>query len=88
MIQITNPEDRIKIKEMLDEISNSMTRVAAERDLIKETIKELSDEFQLPKKYLNKMAKIYYKKNFHIEQADQDEFESLYTTIVENKGVQ
>lgn len=88
MIQISNAEDRAKIKKMLDEISNSMTRMAAERDLIKETIKEVSEEFQLPKKYLNKMAKIYHKQNFHVEQADQDEFESLYVTIVENKGVQ
>lgn len=83
MTQISSPTDRAKIKKMLGEISNSYTRVAAERDLIKETISEMSQEFNLPKKTLNKMAKVYHKQNFHVEQADNEEFEDLYTTIVE-----
>jgi uncharacterized FlaG/YvyC family protein len=84
MNQISSPADRTKIKKMLDEISNSMTRIAAERDLIKETISELSKEFELPKKYLNRMAKVYHKQNFQIEQANHEEFEDLYTSIVES----
>ena len=83
MTQISSPSDRQKIKKMLGEISDSMTRISAERDLIKETIKEMSDEFKLPKRTLNKMAKVYYKQNFHVEQADHEEFEALYTTIVD-----
>lgn len=83
MTQISSPADRQKIKKMLGEISDSMTRISAERDLIKETIKEMSDEFKLPKRTLNKMAKVYYKQNFHVEQADHEEFETLYTTIVD-----
>jgi hypothetical protein len=84
MNQISSPADRTKIKKMLDEISNSMTRIAAERDLIKETVSELSKEFELPKKYLNRMAKVYHKQNFQIEQANHEEFEDLYTSIVES----
>jgi hypothetical protein len=83
MTQISSPSDRQKIKKMLGEISDSMTRISAERDLIKETIKEMSDEFKLPKRTLNKMAKVYFKQNFHVEQADHEEFETLYTTIVD-----
>lgn len=83
MTQISSPADRAKIKKMLGEISNSYTRIAAERDLIKETISEMSQEFNLPKKTLNKMAKVYHKQNFHVEQADNEEFEDLYTTIIE-----
>lgn len=84
MTQISSPADRAKIKKMLEEVSNSMTRIAAERDLIKETITEVSKEFELPKKYLNKMARTYHKQNFHTEQADHEEFESLYTTILQS----
>lgn len=84
MNQISSPADRTKIKKMLGEISNSMTRIAAERDLIKETISELSKEFELPKKYLNRMAKVYHKQNFQIEQANHEEFEDLYVSIVES----
>jgi len=82
---ISSPADRTKIKKMLGEISSSMTRIEAERDLIRETIKEMSDQFQLPKKTLNRMAKVYHKQNYTQEVADHEEFESLYETIVQEK---
>ena len=83
MQQISNPTDRLKIKKMLAEISGSMTRVSAERDLIRETIKEMSDQFQLPKRTLSRMAKVYHKQNFTQEVADHEEFETLYENIVQ-----
>lgn len=82
--QISNPVDRKKIKDALQEISDSMTRIEAERDLIKDIVKDVSDNFQLPKKYVNKMARIFHKQNFQITQQEQDELESLYITIVDN----
>lgn len=84
MSQISNPADRQKIKKMLGEISDSMTRIAAERDLIKETVKEMSQEFNLSKRQLNRMAKVYHKQNFSREQEEHSEFEDLYTSIVES----
>lgn len=84
MSQISNPADRQKIKKMLSEVSDSMTRIAAERDLIKETIKEMSQEFNLSKRQLNRMAKVYHKQNFTREQEEHSEFEDLYTSIVES----
>lgn len=86
MTQISNPADRVKIRKMLGEISDSFTRISAERDLIKETVKEMSEEFNLPKRTLNKMAKTYYKQSFQNEVADAEEFEELYTAIVEQKN--
>lgn len=80
---ISNPVDRKKIKDALEEISNSMTRIAAEKDLIKEIIADLSDKFEMEKKILNKMARVYHKQNFTTEQQTFDEFETLYTNIVE-----
>lgn len=61
-----------------------MTRVDAEKDLIRETIKEMSDEFKLPKKTLNKMARVYHKQNFPQEVASHEEFETLYESVVSN----
>lgn len=84
MSQISNPADRQKIKKMLGEVSDSMTRIAAERDLIKETIKEMSQEFNLSKRQLNRMAKVYYKQNFSREKEEHSEFEDLYTSIIES----
>ena len=82
---ISSPVDRAKIKKMLAEISGSMTRVEAERDYIKESVKEMSAEFQLSKKTLNKMARVYHKQNFNEEVASHEEFEDLYETIVQGQ---
>jgi uncharacterized FlgJ-related protein len=87
MTQISNPADRAKIKKMLAEISSSFTRIEAERDLIKETIKDMSQQFNLSKRQLNKMAKVYHKQNFTSEQEEYVEFENLYTSIVESNTV-
>jgi ssDNA-specific exonuclease RecJ len=71
---------------MLAEISGSMTRIEAERDYIKESVKEMSAEFQLSKKTLNKMARVYHKQNFSEEVASHEEFEDLYETIVQGQS--
>lgn len=83
MNMISNPEDRKKIKNALQEISDSLTRMEAERDLIKDIVKDVSDNYQLPKKYINKMARIYHKQNFQITQQETEELESLYITVVD-----
>jgi uncharacterized FlgJ-related protein len=83
---ISSPADRLKIKKMLGEISSSMTRIEAERDLIRETIKDMSQQFQLSKRQLARMAKVYHKQNYNQEVAEHEEFESLYETICQDKS--
>lgn len=79
--QLSNPADRKAIYDALREISNSMTRMEAERDLIKETLKAVKDQFELPPKYTRKLAKIYHKQNFQEIKAEQAEVEELYEKI-------
>lgn len=79
---ISSPADRKKIRDALQEASNSLTRISAERDLIKEIVKELSENFELPKKQVNKMVRVYHKQSFSEEVAAQDEFEQLYEEVV------
>ena len=83
---ITSPADRKKIKDALQEISNSMTRVDAEKDLIKETIADLHDNFKISKKILIKMARTYHKQNFLNEQQNHEEYETLYEEVVNLKS--
>ena len=85
--QISSPADRKKIKDALHEISGSMTRIDAEKDYIREAVKELADEFKLSKRTLNKMARVYHKQNYSQEVASHEEFEGLYETILESKNV-
>jgi Zn-dependent M32 family carboxypeptidase len=80
-ITISNPADRKKIKDAIQEISNSMLRMEAERDLIKEIVKEVSAEHQIPKKILAKIAKTFHKQNLTQEVADHEDFVDLYDTV-------
>lgn len=81
-MSISSPADRKKIRDALQEASNSMTRISAERDLIKDIAKDLADNYQLSKKHVRKMIRVYHKQNFSEEVADQNEFEQLYEEVV------
>lgn len=77
----SNPADQKKIRDALQEISHSLTRTEAERDLIKDIIKTTCDQFELDKKIFRKMAKVYHRSNFTEEVAEHSEFEVMYQTI-------
>ena len=80
--QISNPADRDKLLGVLKECSNSLARMEAERDLIKEAVKDICDKLELPKRVVNKMVKVYHKQNFDEEVAVQDQFMELYNAVV------
>ena len=79
---ISNAADRKKILDALTEISNSMTRISAERDFIKDAVADVSDKFQIQKKIVAKMARVYHKQSFNAESEENSEFESLYEEVV------
>ena len=78
---VNNEEDRKKLYSAIKDMSDSMTRVEAERDLQTEIIKEMSDEFQIPKKTIRKIAKTFHKQNLSQEVADHEDFVDLYETV-------
>lgn len=80
MMQILD-EDKKKIKGALQEASNSLTRIDAERDLVKNIINDTSNTFQIPKKTVKKLINVYHKQNFSEEVASHEEFEELYETV-------
>tara|TARA_B110000503_G_scaffold142388_1_gene239010 strand:+ start:644 stop:904 length:261 start_codon:yes stop_codon:yes gene_type:complete len=81
-VSISNPVDQIKIKKMLSEISDSYYRISSERELIKDTIEALSDDFEIDKKILRKMAQIFHKQNYSTVEAEQEELSLLYESVV------
>jgi hypothetical protein len=74
-------QDKKKLEDALKEMSTSMSRQAAERDLQKNVIGDICDELDLNKKVFRKLAKVYHKQNFADEVATHQEFESLYETV-------
>jgi hypothetical protein len=75
-------DDKKKIKGALQEASNSLTRIDAERDLVKNILNDTSKNFQIPKKTVKKLINVYHKQNFSEEVATHEEFESLYETVI------
>ena len=73
--------DKAKVLGCLQEISNSLTRIEAERDLIKEILQKMQDECELPKKLSRKLAKVYHKRNYEEEVAEQADFQTIYENV-------
>lgn len=78
----SSPEDRKRIKDCMEELSNSFTRTEGERDFVKEAISSLSEEVDLPKKVLNQMAKIYHKQNIAEVTGDFADMSELYDIVI------
>ena len=58
--------DKAKVLGCLQEISNSLTRIEAERDLIKEILQKMQDECEISKKLGRKLARVYHKRNLSL----------------------
>jgi DNA-directed RNA polymerase subunit N (RpoN/RPB10) len=77
-----SPEDKKKLRGAINELNDSMTRVAAERDLQKETITKIFEDLGVDKKIVRRMAKAYYKANFNEEIEENKNFEEMYGVVM------
>ena len=75
------PQDKKKLEDALKDMSASMSRQSAERDLQKNVISDICEELDLNKKVFRKLAKVYHKQNFADEVATHQEFETLYESV-------
>lgn len=80
-MMLTSPSDKEKMLNGIKELSNSMTRVDAEKDLQKDIIGNLSDELGIKKQYISKIAAVYHKQTFTQLQAEHEELENLYEEL-------
>lgn len=78
----SDPNQRQKIEKVLVEISNSMTRIEAERSYINEALSNIQEEYEIPKKYMRKVAKIYHKRNLSEVKEEFSSVEDIYDAIV------
>lgn len=76
-------DNKKKLRKAILEMNDSLTRVAAERDLQKEIIKKISEELSIDGKIIRRMAKVYYNSNFTEEVEKDEQFEETYRNAVE-----
>lgn len=81
----SNPEDRKKLKAMIVEMTNALSRVDAEREHLKEISSAAVEEFGIKKTIINKLARTMYKNNYSDLQNENEHFEFLYETLVDSK---
>jgi hypothetical protein len=74
--------DKKALKGVLDELSNSMLRVKSEKEFQKEAIADAAEKFDMNKKLLRKMAKVYHNNSFTDEVSEMEEFQKLYETVI------
>ena len=77
----SSPEDRAKIQAAIREISSAMTRIEGERGFISESLAMLQEEFELPKKYMRKVAVTYHKQNLNKVKEEFSDVEDLYAAV-------
>jgi hypothetical protein len=79
--QLSEP-DKEKLFKVIRDCSDSLTRMAAEKDLVRESITETAKNMQLPKPLVARLVKVYHKQNYDEEVAVHEQFETLYETVV------
>jgi hypothetical protein len=78
----SSDEDKTRIKNCIQEISNAMTLMDAQRDFIKEAINSCVEDVEIDKKHLRKMANIYHKQNLSEVVGEVEDVEALYEGIL------
>ena len=74
--------DKTKLRNAVQELNDSMTRVAAERELQKEIINKIAEEVGLDKKLVRRLGKTYFKANFNEEVEGNNAFEEFYEGVL------
>lgn len=75
------PEKKARLKGCLQEISNSMTRMDAERDNITAIVQRMADEFELNKRVSRRLAAMFHKRNLEEERGDFEEIAQTYEEV-------
>lgn len=81
----SNPADRKTINDALKEIGNHLTIKSAADDAIKDIADVLKEDYDMPRRTANRLAKTMYKQDFQDKEADFEEFTSEYEILI--KGV-
>jgi hypothetical protein len=78
---ISSPEDRKKVVGAIKELSDSMLRVDAEKDLQKDIVQATFEDTGIDKKHLRKLAVIYHKQSMNDVKAEFEDVEALYEEL-------
>ena len=79
----SNPKEREDLKSVIGEITQAMYRIDSEREAVKEIVNAASKKYEIDKKLIRKLATTMYNSNYADVQAENEEFQLLYESIIE-----
>jgi len=80
--RVVDDKMRDELRKALREMSDSMTRVASEKDHMKAIAEKMKEEYQVPKRYFNKLARIYHAANLMDEMARNEDFMNFAEAVL------
>lgn len=78
----SNPSDIKKIHDAVNEGVDCLTRIASEREALKDIIDMIVEDYEIPKKHVAKMIRSKFKDDFKKQQEELQEFEELWQKIM------
>lgn len=78
----SDPETRERLKKAIVDISNQWAIIEGHQAVVKEGIKSISEDYELPSKFISKLARAYHRQNFSSQQTEFEEFTDLYDAII------
>lgn len=78
-----NDADQKTLRDGVKEISIHLKRMDDEKLAIKDIVESVFDEIKVPKKIINRLAKVYHKQSFVSVSTEDNEFQTLYSEIIE-----
>jgi len=76
-----SPEDKKKVADAIREMSDSMLRIDAEKDLMKDIVDVTNEKYEVDKKHFRKLATIYHKQNLEEQRTESGEVFELYEEL-------
>lgn len=87
MNEVINAKDLQALKVMIVEMTKCLQTMDQEREAMKEISEAAEEKFGIKKKYINKVARTMFKRNYSDIQSENEHFEDLYESIAEGKKV-
>ena len=76
-----NPTEKKAVAAAIQEMSDSMVRIEAERELMKEIVDVTNEKYGLEKKHFKKLANIFHKRNMDEVRGEHETLENLYEEL-------
>lgn len=76
-----NPTEKKAVAGAVQEMSDAMVRIEAEKELMAEIVKVTFEKYGVDKKYFRKISNIFHKRNMDEVRTEQETVESLYEDL-------